>query len=94
MKKYDVNIKADTWYCSIEAKNKEEAIEKALGWFLEYEPEIYVEPSAEEQDDEGDWKCCRCKCIDMDTEDKIYCCNNCREYDHFIPADEEMELNP
>ena len=92
MPKYDINIKADTWYCSVEAKNKQEAIGKALEWFMEYEPEIYVEPT--EEDEEGDWKCCRCKCIDMDTEDKILCCNNCREYDHFIPADEEMELNP
>ena len=49
MKKFDVNIKVDTWYCAIEAETEQEAIERALEWFLEYEPEVYCEES--EKDD-------------------------------------------
>ena len=48
MKKFDVNIKADTWYFAIEAKTEQEAIEKALEWFLEYEPNICCIESKEE----------------------------------------------
>ena len=48
MKKFDVNIKADTWYCAIEAETKQEAIEMALEWFLEYEPDICCMESEEE----------------------------------------------
>ena len=50
MKKFDVNIKADTWYCAIEAETEQEAIERALEWFLEYKPEVYCAES--EEDDE------------------------------------------
>lgn len=50
MKKFDVNIKADTWYCAIEAETKQEAIERALEWFLEYEPDVYCIESEEEED--------------------------------------------
>ena len=28
MKKFDVNIKADTWYCAIEAETEQEAIDR------------------------------------------------------------------
>ena len=49
-KKFDVNIKADAWYCAIETETKEEAIYKALDWFLEYEPDIYCEESEEEDE--------------------------------------------
>lgn len=48
MKKFDVNIKADTWYCAIEAETEREAIERALEWFLEYEPDVYCIESKEE----------------------------------------------
>lgn len=48
MKKFDVNIKADTWYCAIEAETEQEAIERALEWFLEYEPDVYCIESKEE----------------------------------------------
>lgn len=48
MKKFDVNIKADTWYCAIEADTEQEAIERALEWFLEYEPDVYCIESKEE----------------------------------------------
>ena len=48
MKKFDVNIKADTWYCAIEAETEQEAIERALGWFLEYEPDVCCMESEEE----------------------------------------------
>ena len=48
MKKFDVNIKADTWYCAIEAETEQEAIERALEWFLEYQPEVYCEESEED----------------------------------------------
>lgn len=50
MKKFDVNIKADTWYCAIEAETEQEAIERALEWFLEYEPDAYCIESEEEED--------------------------------------------
>lgn len=48
MKKFDVNIKADTWYCAIEAETEQEAIERALDWFLEYEPDVFCVESEEE----------------------------------------------
>ena len=48
MKKFDVNIKADTWYCAIEAETEREAIEKALEWFLWHEPDVYCTESKEE----------------------------------------------
>ena len=48
MKKFDVNIKADTWYCAIEADTEQEAIERALEWFLEYGPDVYCIESKEE----------------------------------------------
>ena len=48
MKKFDVNIKVDTWYCAIEAETEQEAIEIALEWFLEYQPEVYCEESEED----------------------------------------------
>ena len=48
MKKFDVTIKADTCYFAVEAETKEEAIEKALEWFLYYEPDIFVTESEEE----------------------------------------------
>ena len=48
MKKFDVNIKADTWYCAIEAETEQEAIERALEWFLEYEPDVFCVESEEE----------------------------------------------
>lgn len=48
MKKFDVNIKADTWYCAIEADTEQEAIERALEWFLEYEPDVCCMESEEE----------------------------------------------
>ena len=48
MKKFDVNIKADTWYCAIEADTEQEAIERALEWFLEYEPDVCCMESGEE----------------------------------------------
>ena len=48
MKKFDVNIKADTWYCAIEAETEREAIERALEWFLWYEPDVYCIESEEE----------------------------------------------
>lgn len=54
MKKFDVNIKADTWYCNIEAETKEEAIFKAFDWFLDYEPDVYCVESEEEEDDYKD----------------------------------------
>lgn len=51
MKKFDVNIKADTWYCAIEADTEQEAIERALEWFLEYEPDVYCIESEEEDEE-------------------------------------------
>ena len=48
MKKFDVNIKANTWYCAIEADTEQEAIERALEWFLEYEPDVCCMESEEE----------------------------------------------
>lgn len=45
---YSVHIKADTWYPNIEADSEEEAIYKALDFFLDYEPDIYVEKQEEE----------------------------------------------
>ena len=51
MKKFNVNISADTWYCDIEAETQGEAIQQALEWFLEYQPHIYCEESEEEEDD-------------------------------------------
>ena len=44
---YTVNIKADTWYPNIEANSEEEAIWKALDFFMEYEPDIYIEEQEE-----------------------------------------------
>lgn len=46
--KFDVNIKADTWYMAIEADTKEEAIEQALEFFYYYEPDIDCVESEEE----------------------------------------------
>ena len=51
MKKFDVNIKADTWYCAIEAETEREAIERALEWFLEYEPDVCCMESEEEDEE-------------------------------------------
>ena len=51
MKKFDVNIKADTWYCAIEADTEQEAIERALERFLEYEPDVYCIESEEEDEE-------------------------------------------
>lgn len=51
MKKFDVNIKADTWYCAIEAETEQEAIERALEWFLEYEPDVCCMENEEEEED-------------------------------------------
>lgn len=51
MKKFDVNIKADTWYCAIEADTEQEAIERALEWFLEYEPDVCCMESGEEDEE-------------------------------------------
>ena len=48
MKKFDVNIKANTWYCAIEADTEQEAIEIALEWFLEYKPDVYCAESEED----------------------------------------------
>ena len=48
MKKFDVNIKADTWYCAIEAETEGEAVERAVEYFLEYEPDIFCMESEEE----------------------------------------------
>ena len=45
---YTVHIQADTWYPNIEADNDREAVEKALEFFLYYEPDIYVEEQEEE----------------------------------------------
>ena len=47
MKKFDVSIKADTLYYGIEAETEQEAIERALEWFLEYEPDICCMESKE-----------------------------------------------
>ena len=52
MKKFDVNIKADAWYWAIEAETEQEAIERALDWFLECEPDICCMESEEEDCDE------------------------------------------
>ena len=51
MKKFDVNIKADAWYCAIEADTEQEAIEKALEWFLCREPDVYCIESEEEDEE-------------------------------------------
>ena len=51
MKKFDVNIKADTWYCAIEADTEQEAIGRALEWFLWYEPDVYCIESKEEDEE-------------------------------------------
>ena len=51
MKKFDVNIKADTWYCAVEADTEQEAIERALEWFLWYEPDVYCIESKEEDEE-------------------------------------------
>ena len=51
MKKFDVNIKADTWYCAIEADTEQEAIERALERFLWYEPDVYCIESKEEDEE-------------------------------------------
>ena len=51
MKKFDVNIKADAWYCAIEADTEQEAIERALEWFLEYEPDVCCMESKEEDEE-------------------------------------------
>ena len=40
MPKFEVVLRDSVCYCSIEADTKQEAIEKALGWWLEREPEI------------------------------------------------------
>ena len=51
MKKFDVNIKADAWYCAIEADTEQEAIERALEWFLWHEPDVYCIESEEEDEE-------------------------------------------
>ena len=51
MKKFDVNIKADAWYCAIEADTEQEAIEKALERFLWCEPDVYCIESEEEDEE-------------------------------------------
>lgn len=40
MPKFEVILRDSVCYCSIEADTKQEAIEKALDWWLEREPEI------------------------------------------------------
>ena len=40
MPKFEVVLRDSVCYCSIEADTKQEAIEKALGWWLERVPEI------------------------------------------------------
>lgn len=35
--------------------------------------------------------CDTCYNVDMDTENKVACCNCCENYDFYIPADEEIE---
>ena len=35
--------------------------------------------------------CETCYNVDMDTENKVACCNCCEDYDFYIPADEEIE---
>lgn len=41
MKKFEITITDSAWY-PIEAENKEEAVCRALEWFIEREPEIEV----------------------------------------------------
>ena len=48
MKKFDVNIKADTWYCAIEAETEQEAIEIAIELFLGYQPKVDCKENEED----------------------------------------------
>lgn len=42
MEKYVVTITANTTY-EVVAENEDEAIDRAMGWFEDYMPEVYVE---------------------------------------------------
>ena len=49
MGRWNIQISAETYYPEVEAETQEEAILKALDWFIEYEPDIICEEVEEEE---------------------------------------------
>lgn len=70
-KLWDVEFKANPFYMAVEADTAEEAINKALNWYEEYEPEISCVPHVPDEDDD----------LYFEVEDEEPCCEECAHYD-------------
>lgn len=64
---WDVEFKANPFYMAVEADTAEEAINKALNWYEEYEPEISCVPHVPDEDDD----------LYFEVEDEEPCCEDC-----------------
>lgn len=87
---WDVEFKANPFYMAVEADTAEEAINKALNWYEEYEPEISCVPHVPDEDDDlyceaGDEEPCCEECVHHDScEDALnYPCFWCENYSEF-----------
>ncbi len=52
MKKYNVFVKLDAYYENVKGRDEEDAIEKAIEWFQECEPEVEVIEVEDDEDEE------------------------------------------
>lgn len=87
---WDVEFKANPFYMAVEADTAEEAINKALNWYEEYEPEISCVPHVPDEDDDlycevGDEEpCCEdCDYYTSNTNSFDCPCFWCNEYSEF-----------
>lgn len=87
-KLWEVKFTANPFYM-VEADTEEEAINKALNWYEEYEPEISCVPHMSGEDNlyceiEDEEPCCAdCQCFGSDVNATNGPCFWCEEYSEF-----------